>query len=763
MVVGGASSRSGRRPGLHAPVGTARPRCGWRARPPASRPARCARPRREGERAGEHRPAGQPGAGATAISQRDRRPAASASARAARRSDRSTSAGRRPVHRPPRPGNRARAGPHLAAPGRQRSTAATRGRGGPRRSGHVLARAGIRAARLEPVALRSDADGVGVVEGRIAVAGEAEVDPASAAVDGRAPAGVGSHGDLPAAVRMSASSIAAGRSGPARAARGELVVPGAERVGRSYGWRRSIPLGVGVEAALTAGLAPSTTQPQGPLAPRSTSRRSGRRAARPAAERDDRALRDTRRRGATRAAGSPRGRRRRRSGARSGRSAPRRAAAGRARRCPRAARRGVRQVAALLQRHRLAVEPGRLRRRGADQQMGLDRGRRVRRRSRTCTRLRRRRRGPKCEELLRHPAARSEGLAVDRVLADAARGRPDRLLPPPLGSAPGAGQLVRGGRARPQRTRLRTSRGRGPAPSSSCSSAHASTGGSAGGASRSPHVVLERRLDLDLPGPSSGDRGAGPPRRRAVAAASPRPRPPDQQRAGPSSNGDPHAAHRPTGSAASRRPAARERLPQLRVAADTRRRRPRARAPSGRVEVEPILAPVETGSGSSVTVDLAGAREGGGDEQDDRVAVGRQQGRDVGARPGAVRPQRVGQLLRRPTCRAAPRSKRCAGLQAGASSSLSPAAVSGSGPTAISVPPASTNSTRRARRSPPRARRRPGRIDRRVALAAMRERAVATARGSDRVVVEDVEVAAEPVEHAGLGRRTRSCVPMMPW
>ena len=385
--------------------------------------------------------------------------------------------------------------------------------------------------------------------------------------------------------------------------------------------------------------------------------------------------------------------------------------------------RAGREVAGAVQGHRPAVEPGALRRRGADGQAGGDRplGRHEAAQMHALARSDR----AEVEELLRHPAARAQELHVDGVLVNAARERPFGPLPC-IGVRAGARERVLGRGPRPQRTR--------PEGRLDAVLELPRLHGRARGRCQVAPVVLERRFDLDLP--LAVERHLAR-RRRHDRSGGLAPHPPREQRARPVGEVQPHPDAALDRLARGGAPAARERLPHLHVARHAREHDVhRARVIGG---IEPVADPLRPRvlhiRGGQL--DHGRAREDRGDEQEPGVPVGPQQRRHRRLHPARHGLQHVADRVRLIRlvggARGEPRGK---------------LGVRGQRPDGDQRP-ARVDELSQALGRARLEHRAAGQHDRGVGLAADPQLAVTHARRGDAVVVEDVEIACQPVEHAG--------------
>ena len=244
-------------------------------------------------------------------------------------------------------------------------------------------------------------------------------------------------------------------------------------------------------------------------------------------------------------------------------------------------------------------------------------------------------------------------------------------------------------------------------------------------------VVLERRLDLDLPLAVERHRSRGGDDRGGGVA----PHPPREQRARPVGEVEPHAYAALGRFARGGATAARERLPHLHLALHTGEHDIHRARVIGRIEaVADPLRPRVLDTGIRGDLDHGRAREHGGHEQDPGVTVGPQQRRHRGPHPARYRLQQLAELVRLVDV-VGPRGQ--LGVCGQRADRDQRAARVGEVDQAL----------RRARLE----HRAAGQHDRGVRLAADPQLAVAHARRGDAVVVEDVEVARQPIEHAGPG------------
>ena len=313
---------------------------------------------------------------------------------------------------------------------------------------------------------------------------------------------------------------------------------------------------------------------------------------------------------------------------------------------------------------------------------------------------------------------------------------PPAPTPRPRRRAPGA-------RPRPRvpstARAARTSRGRRPRAPTSRPIAPA-------GAARSPQSSSSVASTSTSHSPSSGTaRGVS-----ATGAAASPPIPQASSAHGPSVKSSRTRTPPSTGSHVGGAPAAGERLPHLHPARHAGEHDVHRARVIGRIEaVADPLRPRVLDAGIRRDLDHGRAREHGGHEQDPGVAVGPQQRRHRGPHPARYGLQQLAELVRLVHV-VGPRGQ--LGVCGRRADRDQRAARVGEVDQAL----------RRARLE----HRAAGQHDRGVRLAADPQLAVAHARRGDAVVVEDVEVARQPVEHAGPGvepahaaRRCRGTAP----
>ena len=204
-------------------------------------------------------------------------------------------------------------------------------------------------------------------------------------------------------------------------------------------------------------------------------------------------------------------------------------------------------------------------------------------------------------------------------------------------------------------------------------------------------LVLQRRLHLDLPRAVERARAlAGGGSGSGAGAA------PDEQRARPVLERDADADAALDGLGLDRGGGRRRTAPTARaspVTPATTSSIERARAAGIEPVADAAVPAVQLVVRVGRQVDLGGARVDGGDEQHGALAVAAQERRDRGADDARhVRERLADRVRRRDATRGARGEARG---ERGDRRSSSPAARAGSGPTAIRVPPASTNSVRR--------------------------------------------------------------------